>query len=312
VPAWDGVPRVDLLPTYLGAADSALHARVGAYTWTALAGRVLEPGCKADMVPVLISEEGTGKSSSVELMVPAPEHYVEIDLTKRDDDLSRAMRGKLIGELGELRGLQTRDEESIRAWVTRKFEEWTPKYREFAVKFARRLLFIGTANNGEFLPNDGSKARRWLPLVVGLTRFDALAADRDQLWAEARERFTAGGVEWREVSVLASEVRENHRLIDDWQQAIESWLALGAMDDSNSEPRGAVPVTTADVLAGAVGIPIKAIGRKEQERAARVLKALGYVRKKVHVQGKGTVWAYAPTSACKFLYVANSGVLDLA
>lgn len=310
VAAWDGKLRIDrFYSTYLGAADTEYTRACGAYTWTALAGRVLVPGVKADMVPVLISDEGTGKSSSVELMVPSSDHYVEIDLSKRDDDLSRAMRGKLIGELGELRGLQTRDEESIRQWVTRKWEEWTPKYREFAVKFARRLLFMGTANNGEFLPNDGSAARRWLPLPVGLTKFDALARDREQLWAEARERFLAGGVEWEAANELGREVRNNHRHIDDWQEVIEAWLLLGPLDDPAGEPRGAGPITTTEVLAGAIGIPVKGIGRKEQERAARILKALGYARKKARVQGS-TQWAFVPTQACEFLHVRN--VQDLA
>lgn len=310
VPAWDGKPRIEqFFSRYLGAVDSAYTRAVGIYIWTAMAGRVLEPGCKADMVPVLISEEGTGKSSAAELMVPSADHYVEIDLNRRDDDLSRAMRGKLLGELAELRGLQTRDEESIKAWVTRKYEEWTPKYREFAIKFLRRLVFIGTANNGEFLPNDGGAARRWLPLVVGATKFAELAADRDQLWAEARELFAAGGVAWRAANELGRKVRDDHRVVDDWQGAIVSWLQLGELDDPDGMPRGARPVTTAEVLSGAIGLPIKGVARKEQERAARVLRALGYIRKKARVHG-AVQWAYVPTTNCDFLRVAN--VLDLA
>jgi predicted P-loop ATPase len=268
------------------------------------------------MVPVLISEEGTGKTSSVIALAPAEEHYVEIDLKRRDDDLSRAMRGKLVAELGELQGLQSRDRESILAWVVRRFEEWTPKYKEFATRFARRAMLVGTTNNGEFLPNDGSKARRWLPLLVGTTEMAALLADREQLWAEARERFTAGGIAWQQAHELAGEVRDDHRTLDDWQGAVQHWLATGEMDDPAGPPRGAHPVTTTDVLLGAIGVPLRQVTRREQERVAAILRALGYVRRKTRVAGyEGTTWAYCPTRICKLLHVSQretETVFDLA
>lgn len=314
VPAWDGVDRIDAYYSRcLGAADTEYAQAVAAYTWTALAGRVLEPGCKADMVPVLISGEGTGKSTSVAAMVPDPEaHFAEIDLMRRDDDLSRLMRGKLVGEIAELRGLNTRDEESIKAWVTRRFEEWTPKYQEFGTRFARRLLFIGTSNQWDFLANDGSAARRWLPLPVGRTDLATIERERLQLWAEARERFQANGVEWQEADRLGKAAREDHRFHDEWQSTIEHWLAQGDdMGEADSPPRGASPVVVADVLVSAIGLPLTRCGQAEQKRAARVLMALGYSRKKARVAGRVT-WTYCPEPSCRFLRTANNCAMDLA
>ncbi|ESF27670.1 putative replication protein, partial [Salmonella enterica subsp. enterica serovar Tallahassee str. 0012] len=45
---------------------------------TALAGRVLEPGVKADMVPILVGPQGCGKSSGVEALSPDPAFFTEI------------------------------------------------------------------------------------------------------------------------------------------------------------------------------------------------------------------------------------------
>ncbi|MCV5824559.1 virulence-associated E family protein, partial [Escherichia coli] len=84
---------------------------------------------------------------------------------EKDDDLARKMRGRLVAEIGELRGLNTKELESIKAFVTRTHENWIPKYREFATQFPRRLVFVGTTNEDEFLA-DKTGNRRWLPVEV--------------------------------------------------------------------------------------------------------------------------------------------------
>lgn len=134
---WDGVPRVErFMVDYLGVADSAYARAVSRYLWTALAGRVIEPGVKADGVPILEGEQGLGKSSAVAALVPAPEFYAEVSFTEKPDDLARKMRGTLVAEIGELSGLHTKELEAIKAFVSRTHETWTPKFREFKTTFA--------------------------------------------------------------------------------------------------------------------------------------------------------------------------------
>ena len=68
---WDGTPRVDkFLHTYFGAEDNDYSTAVSRYLWTALAGRALKPGIKADMVPILYGQQGTIKSSAIAALVP--------------------------------------------------------------------------------------------------------------------------------------------------------------------------------------------------------------------------------------------------
>ena len=64
------------------------------------------PGIKADMVPVAVGKQGLMKSATVEAITPAREFFAELDLSKSDDDKARLMRGKLVIELGELKGLR--------------------------------------------------------------------------------------------------------------------------------------------------------------------------------------------------------------
>ena len=129
---WDGVERLDGFCTAgWGWPAGEYAAAVGRYIWTAMAGRVLQPGCQADMAPILVGAQGARKTSSIMAMVPDEEFYTTIKLDAHDDDSSRRMRGKLVGELEELRGLNTRHIEEIKAWITRRTEGWIPKYKEF-------------------------------------------------------------------------------------------------------------------------------------------------------------------------------------
>lgn len=276
VPAWDGVPRIETFyPTVFGVDDTAYTRGVGLYTWTALAGRVLDPGCKADMVPVVVGAQGIGKSQVVAAMVPSHEFFVELDLGQRDDDMSRLMRGRLIAELGELRGLHSREAESIKAFITRRHENWVPKYREFATTFPRRLLFIGTSNRAEFLADDTGN-RRWLPLTASRADVDYVETHRLQLWAEARERWGKGGILYAGAEKLATKEHDEYRLRDSWEQVIAAWLAV-QFDDLTGEP----PFYTAHcVLAGALRMEPRAIARRDEMRLGSVMTALGWVRER--------------------------------
>src|ERR1700676_3125949 len=98
------------------------------------------------------------------------------------------MRGRLVIELGELRGLHSRDSDSIKAFISRTHEEWRLLYKEHNTVFARRFLFFGTTNRDEFLADETGE-RRWLPLKIGKCDPDGAAADCLQLWAEASTLF---------------------------------------------------------------------------------------------------------------------------
>lgn len=273
---WDGRERVErFFIDYFGCQDTPYVRSVGVYLWTALAGRCVEPGVKADMVPVLVGKQGVGKTRGVEALAPEPDAFVEVNLEHRDENLARSLRGKLVGELGELRGLMTRDAEAIKAWITRTHEEWIPKYREFATRFPRRLVFIGTTNEDEFL-GDATGERRWLPLQVGVADVDAIQRDRDQLWAEGLELFRKGGVQWHDAQSLAVHEHGKFKVTDAWEPAIVQWLETDDMDGSEGIKRGDRPLRLHDLLVSALGLDVRNIARRDELRAARILRALGF------------------------------------
>jgi len=292
VPSWDGVPRVrKFFSTYFGAKPSSYADSVGLYVWTALAGRVLQPGVKADMVPILVGGQGVGKTTGVKAMAPSEDHFAEISLDIHDDNLARKMRGKLVGELGELRGINSKDGDAIKQWISRTHEEWVPKFMEFSTKFPRRLVFVGTTNQDEILADETGE-RRWLPLDVGSVDVAGIARDREQLWAEGAALFAEGGVQWSTAQALAVKEHARFKVIEPWQEPIRNWLNATLFD--GGEANSTQPFTAHQVLTGALGMSVASIKKGDEMKVAKVLKALGFDRKERYVGGdKVRVWELA-------------------
>lgn len=268
---WDGVPRIErTLQKYFGTKDTPYHRAVSLYLWTALAGRVMVPGIKADMVPVAVGKQGARKSSTVAAIVPARDFFIEADLSRDDDDLARLMRGKLVVELAELNGLRKKEAEHIKTFIAKQEEEWTPKFKEFNTRYARRCIFFGTTNEPEFLV-DKTGHRRWLPFDVGACDPDAMANDRDQLWAEALILFNQNGIVWAEAETLAKDVHEQYVERDPWEEAVINYL----LGDGMGEPAPVdTPFTVVQVLRSALCIPPSQINKGHKDRMSRVLSGI--------------------------------------
>ena len=270
---WDGVDRVSrFYHTYFRAVDNHYTRAVARYTWSALAGRALSPGVQADMAIVLKSEQGTVKTQGIKAMAPHTDAFGEVDLGKGDDVLARQTRGKLVVEISELRGLNSREHGAIKSWVSRTHEEWVPKFKEFSTKFPRRFICFGTTNEDEFLA-DATGERRWLPMEVGRTDLEALRRDVDQLWAQGAALFKEHGVMWRDAEELARREHGRFKVQDSWHDIIVAWLNEQAFGEPEGVLQGDLPVRTHEVLQSALRFNPQNITRKDEMRVTHVLRA---------------------------------------
>lgn len=291
-PKWDGVCRVEsFFPRYFRTEDTPYTRACGMYLWSALAGRIIVPGVKADMAPILKSPPGTKKTSTIEALAPDESFFVEIDLSNKDDDIARKLRGKLVAEIAELRGLHGRDRESVLSWFTRRYEEWTPKYREFTTRFARRMIPIGTTNEDEILNNPNGE-RRFLPMTTGEADIDAIRADRGQLWAEGAVIFRRAGVQWQDAQRLAPVEHEKFKIHDSWGERVQAWLAEPQFGKDDGSVNADEPVRISDILQSAIGMPMQQIGRAQEMRMGAILRTLGFARVQKRVNGV-VHWAWA-------------------
>lgn len=250
---WDGISRLrDFVEKCLGIEATEYHMEAAKYIWTALAGRVLSPGLKADMVPIFLGKQGNRKSTLVKWMAPTPKQYSSINLTQvatHSDDLARKIRGVLLAEWAEVKGLATADDDAIKEWLTLDEDEWVPKYMEHKTVAKRRFLLIGTTNR-KALFKDPTGDRRYLPIVIGnFINTNWMKENKDQLWAEGAVLFREHGLIFEQAERLAAYECRKFRRWSPWRHVVMRWIAKRAASGK--------PFTLDDILQGAVGISTK-------------------------------------------------------
>lgn len=220
---WDGIKRLDTwLIVYGGAPDTPFVRAVGALPLVASVRRVRIPGTKFDTMLVLVGEQGCGKSSAVAEMAVFPDWLMDgLELDADNKAVMELLAGRLIVEAAELKGMKRGDVEKVKAMLSRTHDRARLSYARLATQQPRTCIFIGTTNSEDFL-RDMTGNRRFWPVTVGQFDLEALARDRDQLWAEAVAR-EAEGVALtlpRNLWDVAAEQQGERLPVDPWEEAL--------------------------------------------------------------------------------------------
>ncbi|WP_228557321.1 virulence-associated E family protein [Myxococcus sp. AB025B] len=192
---WDGTPRLDdLLVTYFGARGDARYLRaVGAKFAISAVARALRPGCKVDTVMILEGPQGLRKSTAFRILGGRYFTDAYIDVTNKDSAMLASQYWLI--ELAELTTFRKSEDQALKAFLTRTEDTYRPPYGRTTVKSPRRCVFVGTTNEDDYL-RDPTGHRRFWPVKCSHIDTDALARDRDQIWAEAVARFNQGESWW--------------------------------------------------------------------------------------------------------------------
>jgi predicted P-loop ATPase len=265
---WDGSPRLNSwLPSYLGTVASAYTSEIGRMFLVSMVARIMEPGCQSDYMLVLEGPQGRGKSTACRIL--GGEWFSDglPDITS-GKDVSQHLPGKWLIEIAELSALSKAEASALKAFLTRTTERYRPSYGRREVIQPRQCVFIGTTNQHAYL-RDETGGRRFWPVKVGDIDTDALAVDRDQLFAEA-VRIYRGGIQWwpdrdfeREHIVPQQASRFD---ADVWAETIRPYL-----DDRSS-------VLIGEIARQPLGITTNRIGRADQNRIAQILESFGWHR----------------------------------
>jgi predicted P-loop ATPase len=264
---WDGTPRLDSwLKTYCGATgDEDYLLSIGRMFLISMIARVMKPGCKADYMLVLEGDQGAEKSQACAIL--AGDYFSDGLPDIHHKDASQHMRGKWLIEVSELATFTRAEVETLKAFISRSVEKYRPPYGREDVVEPRQCVFIGTTNKETYL-KDETGGRRFWPVVTGIFDLAALRRDRDQLFAEAADRYLHGEQWWPDPDFERQHIKpqQDRRYEDDpWRGHIAEHIA----DLSRT--------TITAIARNKLGFDAVAkIGTADQRRIAGVLASLGW------------------------------------
>lgn len=285
---WDGLPRLDTwLVTYLGAADTLYIRAIGARWLISAVARIYVPGCQADCALILEGPQGIRKSSALAGLARPWFSDRLSDLGSKDAAMET--RGVWIIELAELDTMSRAEVGTIKAFMSRRQDRFRPPYGKRLVDLPRQCVFAGSINpEGGYL-KDATGGRRFWPVVCGTIDLDALERDRDQLWAEACDRFRRDEPWWletRALDALASEQQAERYQGDAWDDPIRvyldheiEWLENGYNEQRPYRRPRTTPlddVSVGEVLEQALRIERGRWTQADQNRVVRCLVSMGF------------------------------------
>lgn len=212
---WDGKERLDtLFIDYLGSTDDAYTRAVTRKAFTGAVARAYAPGCKYDYMPVLVGQQGIGKSHILAVM--GGSWFSDSITSLAGKEGYEALHGSWIVEMAELTATRKTDVERIKQFISQRNDRYRKAYAKRVTDNPRKCVFFGTTNDNEFL-RDYTGNRRFWPIDTDAKKkkkniFKELPAERDQIWAEAKFRYDHGESLYLEGEALrtAEKVQEEY------------------------------------------------------------------------------------------------------
>jgi hypothetical protein len=220
---WDRTPRIDTwLIDHLGATDAPLHRAYGARFLISAIARVRQPGCKVDTVPILEGRQGLLKSAVLRTLasdVWFTDHMP--DLHSKDAQLQ--LQGCWFIEFAEYGQFSRADANHAKVFISTQADRFRAPYDRRPESHPRQCVLVVTLNPGAsgYLKDDTGNRRFW-PIQCGAgwpldrqINIEALAAVRDQLWAEADYRFGQKEPWWiREPALVRAQEASTYTRLD--------------------------------------------------------------------------------------------------
>lgn len=301
---WDGVKRIDdWLTLYLGADPSDYVRAVGAKFLIGAVARLYQPGVKHDTCPILEGAQGALKSTALRTL--AGNDFFSDDIAELGSkDSVMQTRGVWIIELSELDSMNRPEVSRVKSFMSHQVDRIRPPYGRRVIEVPRECVFAGTINKETYL-KDETGSRRFWPIKCGVIDIPSLARDRDQLWAEARDRFRAGDKWWLDSQMLVDSAAEETRARyedDPWDPMIAEWVQKPKQRTDPSgyplPPMSSEPdsVTVADLLTHCIGKRPDTLTQTDQNRVARSLKSQGWERYQARNDDGDREWRYRKSS----------------
>ncbi len=268
---WDGAERLGGFFHDAYACESTGYTRACAEVlFISGVARAYQPGCQADVMVVLIGDQGLGKSMGMAGLCPDPTWYADdLGCDLFDKKAGEGLRGKWMVEFSEFSRINRATLDVAKAFISRRSDYYRPAYGRTHKDYPRTCIFVGTTNDDH--PLHDRENRRFMPIRCVKADVEWIKSNRDQLWAEAVVRYRQGAKWWVTVTTLLADVAEKQeeaRQGDFWETVLSEKLSHRLV------------VTMQDAV-DALDIDIDRVDKSTQTRIGFALKALGYTRKQV-------------------------------
>jgi predicted P-loop ATPase len=261
----DSTQRIEsFFSDYFGAEQSDYCVAASRNFWLSLAARILEPGCKVDNMIVLEGPQGVGKSKALKLI--GGEHFTEQhESATNPKAFAEILQGKILVEISEMGAFSRAEVNHVKQTISCPSDRYRDSYGRHASDHPRTCIFVGTTNRDDW-NKDETGARRFWPIECnGEIDLAGIAANREQLFAEAAARIKAGEHYWEMPSEATSSEQRARYEHDSWTEEIEHIL------------KGRTEITTHEILKE-LGIETARQDRSSQIRVGTTLRFLGWKR----------------------------------
>lgn len=292
---WDQVPR---LATWLRRAvleedefdDRAplqrYLARVGTWFLQGMVARVLQPGVKFDYMLILEGAQGMRKSTLLATL--AGDWFADTGLTLGEKDSYQQLQGRWLYEFPELDAFSKADVTKIKAFIASVADYFRASFDKRARDYPRQLVFGGTTNEDHYLTDATGNRRFWPVRVTRQIDIDWVREVRDQLFAEAVQR-------WREGARMYPTPAEELELFvpQQTQRSVENAIEAAIARWLHDNPDGQVCTEISLVeLLGKIGIGVEKLGpgRFHEKQAAAALRRLGWAEGRSSKPGRPRVY----------------------
>lgn len=273
-------------PEKLTRNQAAYMARVGAWFLMGMVARAMQPGCKFDYMPIFEGSQGMRKSTILNVL--AGEWFADTGFVLGDKDSLQMLQGRWLYEISELDAMARAEVTKIKAFVASKADWYRASFDKRPREYPRQLVFAGTTNEHQYLV-DGTGNRRFWPIdVTRIIDTEWVGENRDQLFAEAKERWESGErfhpTQDEELRLFLPQQRS--RMVE---SPIEVRLLDYLVNNHDGMLLKEVKIVT---LLAAIGIDITKLGpgRFHEKQAGTALKKFGWIRTRSSKEGRP--WVY--------------------
>lgn len=292
---WDGVERINKLAiTHFGAEDTPLNRAQFRKVFIASVRRIRQPGVKFDNILTLESDEGTGKSTAVEILYGSDNFSDQTLLGLGDREVQERLAGVWGFEIAELAGMSRAEVERVKSQTTRTEDRARPAYGRTVEKRKRTCVLWASTNNQHYLKSQTGNRRFW-PVAIGAIDLEGLSRDRDQLWAEAATLETSGESLMLDKAFWAdaAAAQEQRREVDPWEDTLSN-IPEQVHDGVGPiqilfRHDGEIRVSSAALLTFVLKVPAGQQHGAMGTRLATVMKRLGWQRpnhRKLRINGE--------------------------